>query len=64
MFSKKLVNTLEGNEFSNLEDEYLMECIKYWKDWQEVNKDVDIGVIKNEYIRNCNRFMIFVSCAY
>ena len=58
LFSKKLVNTLEGNEFSNLEDEYLMECIKYWKDWQEVNKDVDIGVIKNEYIRNCNRFII------
>lgn len=35
-----------------------MECIKYWKDWQEVNRDIDIEIIKREYIRNCNRYII------
>lgn len=58
LFSKKLVNILSGNEFSDLEQAYLMECIKYWTDWQEINKNIDIEVIKNEYIRNCNRYFI------
>lgn len=57
-FSKKLVNVLEGNEFSVLEEKYLMECIEYWKDWQEVNKDIDIEIVKTEYVRNCNRYII------
>lgn len=58
LFSKKLVNILEGNELSSIEEKYLMECIKYWKDWQEVNRDIDIEIIKREYIRNCNRYII------
>ena len=37
---------------------HLLECIKYWKEWQEINKEVDIDIIKNEYIRNCNRYII------
>lgn len=58
MFSKKLVNLLNGMEMDKNLEIYLKECIRYWKDWQEVNKDIDISVIENEYIRNCNRFLI------
>lgn len=57
-FSKKLANVLDGNEFSNLEKQYLMESIRYWKDWQEMDKDIDVEVIINEYTRNCNRLII------
>ena len=35
-----------------------MESIRYWKDWQEMDKDIDVGVIINEYTRNCNRLII------
>lgn len=58
LYSKKLVNLLNGCDFSEIEEKYLMECIKYWKDWQEVNEDIDIEVIKTEYTRNCNRYII------
>lgn len=58
LFSKKLVNLLDGIEMTNELQNYLLECIKYWKNWQEVNKDIDINIIKNEYIRNCNRYVI------
>lgn len=58
LFSKKLVGILDGIELTNDLKKYLCECIKYWKEWQEVNKEIDINVIKNEYIRNCNRYII------
>jgi len=58
MFSKKLVNILQGNELSDIEEKYFMECIKYWKNWQEINKDIDLEIVKTEYIRNCNRYII------
>ena len=58
LFSKKLVNLLEGVELTNNLQNYFLECIKYWKDWQEVHKEIDVDIIKNEYIRNCNRYII------
>lgn len=58
LFSKKLVNLLDGIELKDYLETYLLECIKYWKDWQEVNNEIDITVITNEYIRNCNRYII------
>lgn len=58
LFSKKLVNLLDGMELATDLQIYLTECIKYWKDWQEINADVDINIIKIEYIRNCNRYII------
>lgn len=58
MFSKRLVNLLEGRLLSDEEKKYYLECIKYWQDWQEVNKDVDISVFEKEYVRNCNRYII------
>lgn len=58
LFSKKVVNILEAKEFSKLEEDYLVQCIRYWKDWQEINKNIDIETIKKEYIRNCNRYII------
>jgi len=58
LFSKKLVNLLDGIELTKNIENYLLECIKYWKEWQEINKEVDIDIIKNEYIRNCNRYII------
>ncbi len=57
-FSKTLVRILHGRDFSEREEAYLIECVKYWKDWQEINKDIDLSLIKNEYIRNCNRYII------
>ena len=41
-----------------VQEEYLLECIDYWKDWQNREDDVDILIIKNEYIRNSNRHII------
>ena len=58
LFSKKLVNLLNGLELKDDLKKYLCECIKYWKDWQEINKEIDINSIENEYIRNCNRYNI------
>ena len=57
-FSKKLVDILNGNVFSALEKQYLSDCIKYWKEWQEVNKNINLDIIIKEYIRNCNRYII------
>ena len=58
MFSKRLVNLLEGRLLSNEEKKYFLECIKYWQEWQEVNKEVDILTFEKEYLRNCNRYII------
>lgn len=57
-FSKKLTTLLSGRSFNELENLYLNECITYWKDWQEKNIYIDINVIKTEYMRNCNRYII------
>lgn len=58
LFSKRLVSILKASEFSEEINNYLFECIQYWKDWQEINGEIDIEVIKREYIRNGNRFII------
>lgn len=58
MFSKKLVDILDGHLLSKVQEEYLLECIDYWKDWQNREDDVDILMIENEYIRNSNRYII------
>lgn len=57
-FSKKLAFLLEGQELSLKEEEYLLECMKYWRDWQKTNDDFDIDLIEKEYVRNCNRYII------
>ena len=36
----------------------MSECVKYWQDWQEKNNSIDLELIQNEYIRNCNRYII------
>lgn len=37
-----------------------MECMKYCMDWQKTNNDFDIDLIKKEYVRNCNRYIIYI----
>lgn len=58
LFSKKLANLLNGKELTSDLKKYLYECIKYWSEWQEINKKIDTTVIEKEYTRNCNRFII------
>lgn len=61
LFSKKLVNLLDGRSLNENEKQYLTECIRYWKDWQQVNKSNNINSINtilNEYMRNGNRYII------
>ena len=57
-FSKKLAVLLNGKEFSEVESKYLDECMPYWNDWQEKKEPLDMNIIKQEYVRNCNRFII------
>lgn len=57
-FSKKIANLLEGRPFNEKEESYLLECINYWIDWQEKNKEVNLKLITDEYVRNCNRYFI------
>lgn len=58
LFSKKLVNLLDGRSLYENERQYLVECIKYWMDWQQVTKSNNISIILNEYTRNGNRYII------
>ncbi len=58
LFSKKLVNILGGVNLSDMEMQYLNECLTYWTDWQEKTAGTDISLIINEYMRNCNRFIL------
>ena len=58
LFSKKLVNVLSGVNLSDMEMQYLNECLTYWTDWQEKTAGTDISLIINEYMRNCNRFIL------
>ncbi|MDD2495417.1 MAG: hypothetical protein PHD15_07300 [Clostridia bacterium] len=57
-FSKKLAVLLNGKKFSEEESKYLDECMLYWNDWQEKKEPSDMNIIKQEYVRNCNRFII------
>lgn len=57
LFSKKLINILEGRNLNIQELKYLEECILYWKLWQE--KDCDNkDMIENELTRNGNRYIL------
>lgn len=58
LFSKKLVNSLGGVNLTDVEIQYLNECLDYWTDWQEKTEGTDISLIINEYTRNCNRFIL------
>ncbi len=58
LLSKKLVELLKGVELTKVQEDYLIQSIAYWKDWQAVNKEMDMSVIEKEYIRNCNRYII------
>lgn len=58
MFSKKLVNLLQGRDLNLKEEAYLDECIKYWTEWQEVQEFKNKQVIIDELVRNGNRFIL------
>lgn len=58
MFSKKLVNLLEGRSLNLNEEKYLDECIEYWKEWQEQLNFQDKQMIIDEFIRNGNRYIL------
>ena len=58
MFSKRLVEILNGNLLVKEQEDYLLECINYWKDWQSREDNIDISMLKNEHVRNCNRHFI------
>lgn len=58
LFSKKLVNLLQGRNLNLKEKEYLNECIEYWKEWQEQSEFHDDEIIVNEFIRNGNRYIL------
>lgn len=58
LFSKKLVEQLDGKELNTDMKEYLSECVNYWKNWQEVDNEINVDNIYNEYIRNSNRYII------
>ena len=58
LFSKKLVNLLHGRNLNLDEEQYLDECIEYWKNWQQ-NLDFDNKkIITDEFVRNGNRYII------
>lgn len=58
MFSKKLVNLLEGRNLTLIEEKYLDECIEYWKEWQEELNFQDKQMIIDEFVRNGNRYIL------
>lgn len=58
LFTKKLVDIMEGTELSLEIKKYLNECIDYWENWQEIDKKNIIDNIEKEYIRNCNRYLL------
>ncbi len=58
LFSKKLAGIMDGVSMTKDQSEYLLECVDYWKEWQENKTDADIDVVHGEYIRNCNRIII------
>lgn len=58
LFSKKLAGIMNGFSMPKEFNEYLFECIKYWKEWQDTKSDTEISAIQNEYIRNCNRIIL------
>lgn len=58
MFSKKLVNLLEGRNLNFNEEQYLEECIEYWKEWQEKLDFQNKQIIMDEFIRNGNRYIL------
>ena len=58
LFSKELAKLLDGKKLTELEINYLKECIEYWKDWQKVDFKVEDSLIINEYERNCNSKII------
>ena len=61
LFSKKLINILEGRSLNVQELKYLEECIMYWNLWQEKNCDNKEQII-NELTRNSNRFILDLLC--
>lgn len=58
LFSKKLAGIMNGLSMPNEFNEYLVECMRYWGEWQSVNSNLETTAIQNEYIRNCNRIIL------
>ena len=58
LLSKKLVDIICANELNESEQNYLIECLKYWKEWQKVNHEVNLEIFRKEYVRNCNRYIL------
>ena len=61
LFSKRIINILQGRSLNIQELNYLEECIMYWKVWQEKNCD-NRELIINELTRNGNRFILDLLC--
>lgn len=62
-FSKKLVNEKNGNDLNIEERKYLVECLKYWANWENIYLTKEeartiYSIIKKEFDRNCNSFLI------
>ena len=62
-FSKKLVNEKDGNDLNIEEQKYLVECLKYWSDWENIDLTKEkaqkaYSIIKKEFDRNCNSLLI------
>ena len=58
LLSKKLVDIICANELNEKEQNYLIECLKYWKEWQKNNQEVNLDIFEKEYIRNCNSYIL------
>lgn len=58
LFSKKLVSLLNGKELDHKLKQYLLESINYWMEWQEIDKNINFDLFNDEYIRNCNRYIV------
>lgn len=64
LFSKRLVNINKGENLTIDEQKYLIECIKYWSDFQGIDltkkeaKENIFDSISKEYNRNCNSYLL------
>lgn len=58
LFSKKLVNLLDGRDLNDIENLYLDECIRYWNNWYNGSITQNKSIILDEFIRNGNRYIL------
>lgn len=63
LFSKRLVKETNGKSLNIEEQKYLVECLKYWADWEKISLTEEKAqriflIIKKEFDRNCNSFLL------